>query len=290
MQPAEMVNPYLPIRLRIAAIREETPDVRTLTLEFVDGHEAAGFFGWRPGQFGEFTVFGHGECVFALANTWPENTRAGDAPPSIECTFRTIGKVTTALCRLSVGQEIGFRGPYGNGFPVEEWGGRDLVFLGGGIGMAALRASLLYVLENRSAYGAVVVLNGARSAGDIVYEDEMKRWTENEDVTVVRTVDPGGESEDWDGEVGLLPQVFENLNLDPHGRLVVACGPPIMLHFLFRSLDKLTYSPDQVFTTLENKMKCGIGLCGRCNVGPFYVCRDGPVVTWRELQALPKDY
>ncbi len=290
MQPAEArANPYRPSLMRIDAYHEETPDVRTLRLQFVEGDEAHEFSGWQPGQFGEFTVFGVGESVFALANE-PWRPGGGGDTPTIECTFRAVGKVTNALRRLSAGQVIGFRGPYGNHFPIEDWRGKDLVFIGGGIGMAALRSALLEVLDRRSEFGDIVVLNGARTVADLVYRNEMPRWQEAEGVSVVRTVDPGGETDDWDGEVGLLPKVFEDLGLEPEGRVVVACGPPIMLHFLFLSLENLEYSPDQVVTTLENKMKCGIGHCGRCYIGPFSVCRDGPVVTWAELNELPKDY
>jgi NAD(P)H-flavin reductase len=156
--------------------------------------------------------------------------------------------------------------------------------------MAALRSSLLEVLDRRDEYGEVVILNGARTVADVVYKDEMREWAELDGVRVVRTVDPGGETEDWDGQVGMIPQVFQDLGLKPDGRIVVACGPPIMLHYLFLTLGEMGFEPGQVVTTLENKMKCGIGHCGRCYVGPFSVCRDGPVVTWAELNALPKDY
>jgi NAD(P)H-flavin reductase len=290
MHEAEVVNPYLPRLLRIAGMRDETSDVRTLELEFAGDDERRGFEGWHPGQFAEFTVFGAGECVFALSNDWTSQLASEPDATRLECTFRAIGKVTNALRSLSAGEVVGFRGPYGNHFPVSEWKGHDLVFLGGGIGMAALRAALVFVLENRDDYGDVVIVNGARSADDMVYAKEMEQWRRVAGVRVVKTVDPGGEDEDWNGEVGLLPNVFEGLGLEPDGRIVVACGPPIMLHYLFLTLGQLGYQRDQVVTTLENKMKCGIGHCGRCNIGPFYVCRDGPVVTWGELEALPKDY
>jgi NAD(P)H-flavin reductase len=281
------VNPYRPHLLRIAARRDETPDVQTLTLQFVDGNEGGVFPDWQPGQFGEYTVFGAGECVFALANT---PAHEPGVAPAIECTYRAIGKVTHALRGLDVGQVIGFRGPYGNWFPLEQWRGRDLVFLGGGIGMAALRAALLTVLDRRSEFGDVLILNGARSVADMVYRDEMPEWEKLDGVRVVRTVDPGGETDGWDGEVGLIPDVFERQALAPDGRIVIACGPPIMLHFLFKTLEKTGYAPEQVITTLENKMKCGFGQCGRCTVRSFYVCREGPVVSWSRLQALPADY
>jgi len=272
----------LPHRVRVMSEHDETHDVRTLRLEFLDP-EAAQAFQWSPGQFGEFSVFGAGEAVFTLANA---PTRAG----YIECTTRAIGKVTGALRAVSVGQVLGFRGPYGNQFAVEDWRGHHVAFVGGGIGMAALRAPLQYVLDNRADYGEVTVLNGARSVRDLVYTDEMAEWQQVENVRVVRTVDPGGETPEWDGEVGLLPSVFEKLGLAPENRIVVVCGPPIMLHFMFQALEKLGYGHDQVVTTLENRMKCGYGQCGRCNVGRYYVCRDGPVFTWAQVRALPADY
>ena len=289
MQLAEIApNPYHPSLMRITGFRDETSDVRTLRLEFADEAEAGAFAGWQPGQFGQFTVFGAGESVFAIANKpWRAN---GDGPPTVECTFRAIGKVTTALRAMSQGQTIGFRGPYGNHFPRDEWKGKGLVFIGGGIGMAALRSAMLEAIDRKTEFGDIVILNGARSVADMVYKEEMPAWQETDGVTVVRTVDPGGENAEWDGKVGLLPNVFEELALEPDNRVVIACGPPVMLHYLFLSLGKTGYRPDQVVTTLENKMKCGIGHCGRCYVGPFSVCRDGPVVTWAELNELPKDY
>jgi NAD(P)H-flavin reductase len=276
------VHPLQPHLMHIAAEHDETHDVRTLRLEFLD-REVEQRFRWAPGQFGEFSVFGSGEAVFTLANA---PTRKG----YIECTVRAVGKVTSSLRALSVGQVVGFRGPYGNSFPVDGWRGRPMVFVGGGIGMAALRAPLQYVLDNRQDYGEVVVLNGARSVADLVYGEEMREWQAMDGVRVVRTVDPGGETPEWDGEVGLLPAVFERLQLAPDGRLVVVCGPPVMLHFMFQSLEKLGYAHDQVVTTMENKMKCGLGQCGRCNIGRVFVCRDGPVFTWAEVRALPKDF
>ncbi len=274
-------NAFLPDLARVAVVRDETPDVRTLRLAFVEP-EAARRFRWEPGQFAEFSVFGAGESVFTLANA---PTRSG----YIECTVKAVGRVTGAIRGLSVGQVLGVRGPYGNRFPVEEWRGRDLVFVGGGIGMAALRAPLQLVLDTRLDFGEIVVLNGARSVADLAYKEEMKEWQSADGVRLVRTVDPGGETPDWDGEVGLLPQVFERLALKPDGRVVIVCGPPVMLHFMFRALETMGFSPEQVVTTLENKMKCGLGLCGRCNIGRVFVCRDGPVFSWAQVRALPRD-
>ena len=274
-------NPYLPYLMRIAEAREETHDVRTLRLDFLEaavGEQLA----WRAGQFGHFSVFGEGESVFTIANP---PTRPGH----IECTFRQAGKLTGALRDLSAGQMVGFRGPFGNSFPIEDWYGKDLAFVGGGIGMAAVAAPLRLVLDDRDRFGEVLVLNGARTAGDLVYEDEQREWAGMDGVRVVRTVDPGGEGPGWDGEVGLIPDVFEGLGMEAQGRIVVVCGPPVMLRFMLLALERLGYEPDQVVTTLENKMKCGLGVCGRCNIGRFVVCRDGPVVTWAQLKLMPAD-
>ena len=272
---------FAPHLMRVADVRGETPDVRTLRLDFVDPGIASSLE-WRAGQFGHVSVFGAGESVLTIAN-----------PPSrgghVECTFRDIGKVTGSLGSLSVGQVVGFRGPYGNCFPLSEWRGRDLAFVGGGIGMAAVAAPLRFVLDNRADFGDVLVLNGARTVADLVYKAEMREWERIEGVRVVRTVDPGGEAPGWDGEVGLIPDVFERLRPEPDGRIVVVCGPPIMLRFMLVALDRLGFPPEHVVTTLENKMKCGVGLCGRCNVGRFFVCLDGPVITAAKLRSLPAD-
>ncbi len=275
-------NPYLPYLTRIAESREETHDVRTLRLEFDDpviGRD----LDWAAGQFGQFSVFGAGECVFTIANS---PTRSGH----IECTFRAAGKVTEALRTLSVGQPVGFRGPYGNTFPMDDWQGSRLLFVGGGIGMAALHAPLQFALDRRGEFGEILILNGARTVADVVYKNEMSEWMEIDDVQVVQTVDPGGEDDEWEGEIGLIPNVFEKLGPNPDSSIVITCGPPIMIHFMLITLEKLGFAPDQVVTTLENKMKCGIGQCGRCNVGQVFVCKDGPVFTAAQLAALPKDY
>jgi NAD(P)H-flavin reductase len=274
--------PFLPHLVRVASTRDETPDVRTLRLEFLHA-DVRRSFRWQPGQFGEYSVFGAGEAVFTLANS---PTR----PEYVECTLRAVGKVTGAVRALSVGQVMGLRGPYGNRFPIEGWAGKDLLFVAGGIGMAALRAPLQYVLDNRDDFGEVALLNGARSVADLVYKDEMREWQALPGVRVVRTVDPGGETAGWDGEVGLIPHVFERLAIGPDNRVVVVCGPPVMLHFMFQALEKLGFSPEQVITTLENKMKCGLGICGRCNIGPVFVCKDGPVFSWAQVRDLPKDF
>jgi len=277
-----MNNIYRPHLMIVELIRDETPDVRTLRLAFQD-EEAGRNFSFIPGQFGEYSVFGAGECVFAIASSPADRGH-------VECSFKLMGKVTTALRDVEVGDTIGFRGPYGNGFPLDELRGKDLFFAGGGIGMAALRALIEYCLDHRQEFGHITILNGARTVADLVYKEDMTRWAEQPDVELVRTVDPGGETEDWDGEVGFVPTIMEKLAPSPENTVAITCGPPIMIKFALLTLERLGFPKERVITTLENKMKCGLGKCGRCNVGPVYVCLDGPVFTAAQLQELPKDF
>lgn len=277
-----MNNIYKPYLMRVAEIRDETPDVRTLKLEFKNPAEAEAF-SFKAGQFGEYSVFGQGECTFTLANS---PTRNG----YVECSFKLMGKVTWALRQAEVGDTLGFRGPYGNYFPLDELYGKKLLFVGGGIGMAPLRGIIAYCLDNQSRFAGITILNAARTVADIVYKQETKEWSAMPGVQVVRAVDPGGETPDWDGEVGLAPNVLERMKPSPENTVVITCGPPIMIKFTLEALDRLGFAKEQILTTLENKMKCGLGKCGRCNIGKQYVCRDGPVFTAAQLALLPKEY
>jgi len=272
---------YLPYLMDVSQVRDETPDVRTLRLTFRD-QDAAAAFDYKAGQFGFYSVFGEGECVFCLASSPTEQGY-------LECSFKLVGKVTSALRRCDVGDLVGFRGPYGNWFPLCEMQGKNLVFVGGGIGMAPVRSILVNCLDQRADFGAITILNGARTSADLVYKDETQAWIARDDVRCVKTVDPGGAAPDWDGEVGLIPHVLEKLEPSPDNAMVVLCGPPIMIRFALQSLDKLGFSREQVITTLENRMKCGVGKCGRCNIGGAFVCQDGPVFTSAQIADLPPE-
>jgi sulfhydrogenase subunit gamma (sulfur reductase) len=277
-----MNNLFVTEPMRILEIRDETPDVRTFVLQFRDERRRE-TFAFRPGQFGEFSVLGAGEAAFGLASSPARTGR-------LEISFRRVGKVTTALWDLTPGDDVGFRGPYGNSFPVDEFAGRNMLFIGGGIAMSAIRATIEWVFDHRDRYGDVLILNGARTVADMVYKDLCRQWATLPGVRVVRTVDRGGETPDWDGEVGMVPSVLERLSPSPANTAVVMCGPPVMIRFALASLEKLGFPPETVYTTLENRMKCGFGKCGRCNVGPYYVCKDGPVFTAAQLAQLPRDY
>jgi NAD(P)H-flavin reductase len=277
-----MDNIYKPDLMEVTDIRQQTSDVKSVSLRFLDPARAASF-DFRVGQFGIFSVFGYGESTFNICSSsnWKDH---------IEFCFRKVGRVTEALWHIEIGDTIGFRGPYGNGYPTDSWKGRNLIFLGGGIAMPPIRCAVWYVLENRGDYGDVTVVYGARTVGDLVYVDELDAWAKYDRVRIVRCVDPGGETPDWKGEIGFVPHVFEAANVQSPDPVALVIGPPIMIKNTLPILDKMGVTPASVYTSLENRMKCGVGKCGRCNVGPFYLCKEGPVLTMAQLQALPLDY
>ena len=275
-------NIYLPYLMRIAEITEEAPAVKTFRLEFVD-EVAAQSFNFQTGQFGLYSAFGEGESTFCIASS---PTRKG----YIECTFREVGRVTAALADKEVGDIVGIRGPYGNVFPLEDWKGKNLVFVAGGIALPPLRSVIWNCLDLRDWFQDITVVYGARSVKDLVYKRELKEWSERPDIRLVTTVDPGGETPDWQGKVGFIPPVVEQLGLSAENTVAIVCGPPIMIKLTLPVLEKLGFPPESIYTTLENRMKCGVGKCGRCNTGSSYVCKDGPVYTLAELNELPAEY
>jgi sulfhydrogenase subunit gamma (sulfur reductase) len=276
-----MENIYKPRLMTVDNVTQETSDVKTFRLAFNNGGGEG--FTFEAGQFGLFSVFGQGEAPFGIANS---PTRG----PYIECSIKEVGKVTRAFHDLNPGDKVGFRGPYGRSFPIEEMRGKNLVFVGGGIGLAPLRSLLWNCVDRRDEFRDITLVYGARSVADLVYKPELEEWTAMQGVETVLTVDPGGEDESWTGEVGFVPTVLEALQPSPENTTVITCGPPIMIKFVLLSLANMQFEPEQIITTLEMKMKCGLGKCGRCNIGPAYVCKHGPVFSYAELQALPEEY
>ena len=269
---------YQPRLLRIAEVIDETRDVRTLRAVPTDGEPLPEF---APGQFALWSAFGEGECPLALTGTPGETDSAA-------CTFKRVGRVTSGLRRLDVGDVVGVRGPFGNGFPLGELDGKDLLLLAGGIGLAALRSLIEYVLSGRERFGTLTLLVGARTPGDLLYRRDWERWREA-GVSLVLAVDPGGETPDWKGRVGLVPQVLAELAPSPTHAIALVCGPPVMIRFTLLELETLDFPRRTVYTTLEARMKCGEGKCGHCNIASFYVCRDGTVISAEELVPLPDE-
>jgi sulfhydrogenase subunit gamma (sulfur reductase) len=275
-------NIYKPYLMEIENIIEETPDVRTFRLKFKNSEDAEKF-AFKAGQFGEYSVLGEGESTFCVASS---PTRKG----YIECTFRKAGRVTNALANLEVGDTVGFRGPYGNTFPVEEWEGKNLLYIAGGIALPPMRCVIWNTVDLRDKYKNITIVYGARTVSDLVYKHELKEWEERPDIKLITTVDPGGQTPDWKGEIGFVPLVLEKLAPSSENTIAVLCGPPVMIKFTMPVLKKLGFKDKDIYTTLENRMKCGFGKCGRCNVGKLFVCKDGPVFSYEEILTLPEEY
>ena len=267
-------NVYLPHIAIIEKIIDETPGVRTFHFNFKD-EELREEFTFDSGQFGEYSILGIGEAPFCVSSS---PTRRDH----LEFTAQQVGRLTNALHRLSVGAEIGFRGPYGNSFPLDFLKGKNLVFIGGGIGLAPLRSLIWNVIDNRGKYKNIDIIYGARSPVDLCFKYDLDAWEKDKTVSMVTTVDKGDES--WTGREGFVPQVLEQVAPSPENAVAIVCGPPVMIRFTFPVLDKLGFTPAQMITTLEKRMKCGIGKCGRCNIGNLYVCRDGPVFTYAQIK------
>lgn len=278
----EEKNIYKPYLMEIVRKTQETPDVWTFQLKFKDEIDARQF-SFRAGQFGEYSVIGEGESTFCIAS-------APTRKDYIECTFRRVGKVTKALSNLEEGSTIGFRGPYGNVFPVEEWYGKNLLYIAGGIALPPLRCVIWNTLDMRDKFKDITIIYGARKESDLVYKIELEEWEKRPDLKLITTVDPGGQSSTWKGEIGFVPAILEKVAPDFNNTIAIVCGPPIMIKYTFPVLSKLGFNDDNIYTTLENRMKCGFGICGRCNVGKFYVCKDGPVFTRTQLKDIPPEY
>jgi len=272
-------NIYQPHLMEIVKIIAETEDTKTFHLQFQDP-VIKGAFSFLSGQFAEYSVFGEGEATFCISSS---PTRMDH----LEFSVKRVGRVTQALHHLNTGDAVGFRGPYGNHFPLDRLEGKNLVFIGGGIGLAPLRSLIQNVLDNRLDYGEIIILYGARSPQDLCFKYDLEAWNQNPTVKMITTVDAGDKA--WKGKVGLVPIVLQEIAPSPTNAMAITCGPPIMIRYTLLALEKLGFTPSQIWTTLEMKMKCGVGKCGRCNIGPLYVCKDGPVFSFEEIRNFISD-
>ena len=277
------MNPYLPMPARVERTFIETDDrmLKTIDLSLIREEDRESF-SFRPGQFCELSVFGHGEAPFGIASS---PTESGP----LRFTVNKAGVVTTALHQLEEEDEVGLRGPLGNGYPISLFEGRNVVLIGGGFAFTTLRALTLYLLheKNRPRFGNISVIYGARTPGLLLYKEELKEWEKRDDLELYITVDRGDET--WKGLEGFVPDIVARVAPGSENAYAVVCGPPVMIKFTFPRLVELDFHPHQVYTSLERRMKCGVGKCGRCNVGHLYVCKDGPVFSQAELAELPKD-
>ena len=269
----------IPMVAQVTAIRQDTPDVKTFQVVGLDGKKP---FTHIPGQCAMLSMPGVGEALFSITSS-PTNEEF------LEFSIKKCGCVTDWLHAIEPGQQVTLRGPYGNGFPVDtDFVGKDLVFVAGGIGLAPLRSVINYVRHYRGRYGKVDVVYGSRSKADLVdYREILDEWCREDGVSVHLTIDNA--QPDWDGHVGFVPNYVKELGFDA-GKTVVMCGPPVMIKFTLAGLMEQGFPRSQIYTTLELRMKCALGRCGRCNIGDKYVCKDGPVFRLDQLDQLPDEY
>lgn len=274
-------EPLMPKLVVIKEIIDETPDVKTFRVQFENEDDQKEFL-YLPGQFAELSVFGIGEATLCINSTMSR-------PEFIDFSARRVGEVTTVLHGMSVDDIIGVRGPYGNHFPLDFLAGKNLIFIGGGVGLAPLRGLINHCVDNRDDFAKITLVYGARSPQDLVYKYEvLENWPKARDFECITTVDAGDDT--WDGRVGFVPSVLKEVAPSPENAVAITCGPPIMIKFVLEGLRELGFTDENIVTTLEMRMKCGVGQCGRCNIGEKYVCLDGPVFTMAQLKDMPAEY
>lgn len=273
-------NPMRPYLGRLAQVTDLASEIKLFRVELMDGGREA-FACYQPGQFAFLSAFGLGEAPFGIAST-PERGAA------LDFAVNRLGSVTTGLHELGPGDVVGVRGPLGNCFPMERFKGRHLVVIGGGIGGAPLRPVIQTVLDHRADYGHLTILWAARHPSLLVFTEEYDEWRAAPDTEVHLTVDQPDAT--WDHNVGLITELMEKVAPSPRDAVAITCGPPVMIHFAGKVLDRLGFAPEQSYVTLEARMHCGIGKCGRCNLGEKLVCVDGPVFTLAEVGRLLESF
>jgi NAD(P)H-flavin reductase len=267
-------NPMKPYPGKLAEVRDLATGIKLFRVELTDREGQVAFADYRPGQFAFLSAFGAGEAAFGIAGTPARG-------PILDFAVQALGHVTDTLHGLEAGDPVGVRGPMGNWFPMEDLRDRNVVILAGGMGGAPLRPVIQTILDNREDYGHLTILWAARNPGMLIFTDELEGWRNAWATDLHVTVDQG--DEDWTGNVGLITQLLEKVNPSPQDAVTVTCGPPIMIHFVFMTLRKLGFTGEQMLTTLEARMHCGIGKCGRCNMGEKFICVDGPVFWQYEI-------
>ena len=258
-------DPMLPRPARVLQVDKETHDTFTLSLEAGNGNGHPSF---APGQFSMLYVFGVGELPISISGD-PEE------PGRLVYTVRSVGKATNALVTKTAGESLGVRGPFGTSWPMTKARGKDIVVIAGGIGLAPLRPAIYHILRHRGDYKRLIVLYGARTPRDMLYRKQLAAWAYLPDTQILTTVDYGGLS--WRGNVGVVTTLFRHVRLQPNKTVALICGPEIMMRYVVRELESRGVGPADTYLSMERNMKCAVGFCGHCQLGPYFACKDGPV-------------
>jgi len=269
-----MSNPFLPYMGTLVETRDLAEGIKFFRVHLEDEAGRQAFADYKPGQFAFLSAFGVGEAPFGICGTPSRG-------PEVEFAVANVGTVTAALHHLQQGTTVSVSGPVGNWFPMESFRGKNLLIVGGGIGLAPLRPEIQYALDHREDYGHITILAAARLPSLLIFRQEFAEWDAAPDTEFHVTVDAADET--WRGNVGLVTELQSKVNPSPENAVAITCGPPIMIKFVIQLLQKQGFQFDQIYTTLEMKMKCGLGKCGRCNIGEKYVCVDGPVFSHAEI-------
>ncbi len=270
-----MLNLYLPVKAKIEKIKQQTADTRTYTISLADGK-----LEFKPGQFNMVSIVGFGEAPISISSPPYEKD-------TFDHTIRAVGSITKFLENLKPGDTIGIRGPYGNSWPMEEAKGKNVLVVSGGIGLAPLRPMILEMFHNRNEYGKIQILYGARTPGDMLFTDEFEEWRSQPNTELHLTVDSVPEGVEWKHNVGVVTTLYDVAELNPKNTIVVTCGPEIMMRFACRGLVDRGFYAHQIYLSMERRMKCGVGKCGHCQLGPKFVCLHGPVFNYSEAIKLP---
>ncbi len=287
LKPVES-NPYIPYPVIIdrVVVENEARDIKTFRLVFQNPEDRRRF-DFRVGQFAELSLLGFGESPIGIASSPLDRDY-------VEFTVKRYptGVVTSELHNAEPGRPMGIRGPMGNGYPLEKMQGKNIVIISGGFAVTTLRATIRYLLhpDIRASVKNITVIYGARTPGELCYKDEFTAWSKQKDIAVTLTVDKEEPGLRWQGRVGFVPAIVADVKPSPLDAVCLICGPPVMLKYTIPELTKLGFKPEDTYLSFEMRMKCGIGKCGRCNIGPKYVCVDGPVFSLAEVSALPAEY
>jgi sulfhydrogenase subunit gamma (sulfur reductase) len=271
---AREASVYLPAAARLLKVEQMTELEKLLTLQLPDGRS----LGNEPGQFVEVSVFGIGEAPISVTSS-PSRSNS-----TFELCVRRVGDLTGALHRLEPGEVVGVRGPFGHGFPIEKMKGKDMLFAAGGLGLPPLRSLINQVLDERGAFGRVIILYGTKHPSEILFKDELLEWAQRDDVEFHMTVDRA--DGEWRGHVGVVTTLFPKIAVNPHNTVAATCGPPIMYRFVLMELLGKGIPETQIYLSLERRMKCGVGKCGHCQINNLYCCQDGPVFTYAQIKGL----